>query len=128
MDRLTCPTCRGCLEKVELDGRTVDRCPSCNGIYLEAGQLESVVHIVKLLQSVRLAEEDIDTITEEERRRRLRCPKDGKKMMKTPAAGLTVDVCRACGGMWLDDGEITALKMAETHIRGNIQLYIRLGR
>ena len=83
---------------------------------------------MKLLQSVRLAEDDIDTVPDEEKHRRLRCPRDRKKMRKVPVAGLTVDVCDTCGGVWLDDGEITALKMAETHIRGNIQLYLRLGR
>ena len=128
MGSLTCPVCRTCLDRVDLDGRKVDRCPSCNGIYLEKGQLESVVHIVKLLQSVRLAEDDIDTVPDEEKHRRLRCPQDRKKMKKVSVAGLTVDVCDTCGGVWLDDGEITALKMAETHIRGNIQLYLRLGR
>ncbi len=128
--RTTCasPMCGTELEEVLVDGEAVWRCPRCNGMYFEKGQLESIVHIVKLFQSVRLMEDDIDSIPPEEHARRRRCPLDQSRMRKVEIAGLTVDLCDSCGAIWLDDGEITALKMAETHIRGNIQLYVRLGR
>ena len=122
-----CPVCGTQLQRALLDGELVRRCPQCNGMCFERGQLESIVHIVSLFQSVRLSEDDIDSISPEERARTRRCPLDQARMRKVEIAGLTVDQC-GCGAMWLDDGEITALKMAETHIRGNIQLYMKLGR
>jgi Zn-finger nucleic acid-binding protein len=123
-----CPVCSVDLQPVLLDGELVRRCPQCNGMCFERGQLESIVHIVKLFQSVRLSEDDIDSISPEERARTRCCPLDRSRMKKAEIAGLTVDLCGSCGAIWLDDGEITALKMAETHIRGNIQLYMKLGR
>jgi Zn-finger nucleic acid-binding protein len=123
-----CPVCGTELQRVFLDGELVRRCPQCNGMCFERGQLESIVHIVSLFQSVRLSEDDIDSISPEERARTRSCPLDRRRMNKIEIAGLTVDRCASCGAMWLDDGEITALKMAETHIRGNIQLYMKLGR
>jgi Zn-finger nucleic acid-binding protein len=123
-----CPVCGADLQKFTIDGQTVDRCPECSGVYFGRGQLESIVRIVRLFRSVQLDEPDIDAVPEEERQRVMACPSDGGVMAKRQIAGLTVDVCDRCGGVWLDDGEITALKMAETHVRGNIQLYIRLGR
>ncbi len=123
-----CPTCAVQLDEAPLDGEVVRRCPRCGGIYFGPGQLESIVHIVRLFQSIHLEEEDIDSVSEEERARILCCPMDGTPMTKLGIAGLALDQCSSCRGIWLDDGEIAALKMAETHIRGNIQLYIRLGR
>jgi Zn-finger nucleic acid-binding protein len=42
--------------------------------------------------------------------------------------GEVVDRCPECAGVWLDDGEVAALKLAEEHIRRYIDLYIRLGQ
>lgn len=123
-----CPACAAQLQDALLDGEVVRRCPRCNGTFFEHGQLESILHIVRLFQSVHLKEDDIDSISADERASLRHCPLDGSGMDKVEIAGLTVDSCGSCGGIWLDDGEVTALKMAETHIRGNIQLYRKLGR
>jgi Zn-finger nucleic acid-binding protein len=34
------------------------------------------------------------------------CPKCGKKMAQVQEAGVTIDRCRACGGIWLDALEL----------------------
>lgn len=39
---------------------------------------------------------------------RNRCPKCGDALVSRQAYGVTVDGCNACGGMWLDKGEIEA--------------------
>ena len=36
----------------------------------------------------------------------LSCPKCSKPMIKKTKAGVTIDKCASCGGIWLDKGEI----------------------
>jgi len=38
-----------------------------------------------------------------------RCPNDGESLEKVPAAGIEIDACRTCKGVWLDRGEIESL-------------------
>jgi Zn-finger nucleic acid-binding protein len=123
----TCPVCAVDLLEMPLLHENIDRCPSCNGIFFEKGELQSVLRIVALLEQVVLAESDIETITEAERSRTLACPADGAVMAKRDYGGAVLDACAACGGFWLDGGEIAALKLVETHVRSNMNLYVRLG-
>ena len=38
-----------------------------------------------------------------------RCPRDGEVLAKHELHGVTVDVCSACEGMWLDKGELEVI-------------------
>ena len=105
----------------------IDRCPQCNGIYFDKGELESLVQLVRLFRVGRLDEPDIDTIPEAEKGRPLCCPHDGTVMGKKEIGSQVIDICPKCEGIWLDDQEIVALKIAENHIKSNLRLYIRLG-
>jgi hypothetical protein len=73
------------------------------------------------------ASEDL-FIAEQERQRRLRreqeaaakgtgptglCPRDGAKLDLRTQKDVTIDVCPACGGIWLDPGELEALSKVE---------------
>lgn len=123
----TCPVCAVELLEMPLLHENIDRCPTCNGIFFDKGELESVLHIVDLLERVELAEPDIETLTDEERARTLACPADGTAMAKRDYGAAVLDACPACDGTWLDGGEIAALKLVETHVRANLNLYVRLG-
>lgn len=123
----TCHACETELITENLHGETVDRCPRCNGVFFDQGELENIVKLVNLFQSARLDEEDIDTVPGVEKQRAVKCPVHRTRMTERDIGGITVDMCGECGGIWLDDGEITALKLVENHIRQNLQLYIRLG-
>lgn len=122
-----CFQCHCDLIEVFMEGEQVDRCPECLGIFFDEGELESICKIVELFQKVTMDEEDIDTISEAEKARQVICPADGTEMYNEEVGGLTIDICPVCKGIWLDGGEIMALKLAEKHIRKNIQLYVRLG-
>jgi Zn-finger nucleic acid-binding protein len=113
--------------EVELHGECVDKCPLCDGIFFDRGELESIIHIVDLFRSVKLNEPEIDDVPECEHKRIVRCPDDGSEMEPNEIGGLTIDICQKCGGIWLDHGEIAVLKVTENHIKNNLQLYIRLG-
>ena len=43
METLTCPKCRGSMRTYERSGVTVDQCTECRGIFLDRGELESLV-------------------------------------------------------------------------------------
>lgn len=41
----------------------------------------------------------------------IKCPRCNINMKKVTKKGVTIDVCKKCHGMWLDDGEIDKLVM-----------------
>lgn len=122
-----CPGCGTLLEEIEYHKEKVDRCPGCGGVFFDQGELEAIISLVDLFQNVTLAEKEINTISSREHQRELECPVCTKIMLKRDVAGTVIDVCQTCRGIWLDEGEIIALKLAENHIKENLNLYIRLG-
>ncbi len=123
-----CPKCHGSLRETTMQRQQVDRCPTCRGLFLDAGELESVVEMVRLFETVPLDEQDIDTVPQAEWDREVLCPADGHPMDPQEIGGTIVDRCPSCGGIWLDGGEIAALKLAENTLRENLNLYVRLGQ
>lgn len=123
----SCPCCAVPLSPQALHGQQVDRCDACGGLYFDAGELESVVELVGWYSAVRLDEADIDSAWDREPARALACPVHGVAMHKHDLAGLVLDQCPRCQGIWLDDGEVAALMIAQDHVRANVGLYLRLG-
>jgi hypothetical protein len=52
-------------------------------------------------------EEDIRALA------RMRCPKDGERLVTMQHHGVTVEECPTCHGVWLDKGEIQHLASRE---------------
>ncbi len=123
----SCPACHIPLDPVTVRRQNLDRCPQCRGLFLDKGELAALVDMARIAREIVLDEPDIDTIPTTERDREMPCPADGTLMEPVDAAGIIVDYCPTCGGVWLDFGEIAALKLAENNIRENLRLYIRLG-
>lgn len=122
-----CYECNVQALEIDFHGEKVDQCPNCKGLFFDKGELSRIVHLAEVFYNVNIDEEDIDSVPTVEHQRIIHCPADKSEMNPMDIAGLTIDVCPDCGGIWLDDGEISALKMAENHIKQNLQLYIRLG-
>jgi Zn-finger nucleic acid-binding protein len=78
--------------KVELD-----RCTFCSGLWFDGGELEA------LLGRKLPAKLDPDVITSR------KCPVDSVSMQAAEVAGLRVEFCTKCHGVFLDDGELVAL-------------------
>ncbi len=128
MEKRDCPVCSVAMYLEHIEGEEIDRCPDCKGIYFDKGELENISKLVMLFSDAKLEEEEIDTIPQFERDRKLKCPDCGEPMIEEDVGGgYVIDVCTGCSGIWLDYGELTAIKMLEEHIRENITLYIRLG-
>ena len=81
--------------------------------------------MVQTLQQVELDEPDIETLDPRTRSKYI-CPVDGGQMKREDYGGVAIDSCPKCEGIWLDKGEIIALKATEDHIRNNMKLYISL--
>jgi ribosomal protein L37AE/L43A len=67
-------------------------------------------------------EEEIEEILVTERKNRLRrlkslnymkCPKCGNSLTETDRNWIKIDICSACGGVWLDAGEMDAIAILE---------------
>ena len=122
-----CPKCGIPMPSSIQGEQEVERCEECSGIFLDKGELDSIINLIEIYRYVELDEPDIQTLADVERPL-YRCPSEGANMLRKEYLGVTVDECSECGGVWLDDGEITTLKTTESHIKENLNLYIRLGK
>jgi Zn-finger nucleic acid-binding protein len=61
--------------------------------------------------------------------RLISCPKDAEPMHRITLGAVAIDRCPACGGVWLDTGELRALKhtMLEDQHRRTIEQLDALG-
>jgi Zn-finger nucleic acid-binding protein len=74
-----------------------DRCHACGGVWFDAGEFEAVLG---KRPSAKLVE-DIDNSR--------RCPRCAVVMRAAEVGGLRVEFCTQCHGVFLDDGELTAM-------------------
>jgi Zn-finger nucleic acid-binding protein len=97
----------------------VDRCPDCGGVWLDAGELARVQetqerdYAAELATQPDLAGRAFDMAVQLAAPARA-CPACATTMDRREHAycsQIIVDVCVACGGRWLDAGEIEALEV-----------------
>lgn len=97
------------MEAITLMGIVVDRCVDSGGIWLDAGELEQLIHAAK--DSKASVEDFISTLPT------LRpsdavvaegqpSPISGTAMQREQVLGITVDRCPDSGGIWLDSREL----------------------
>jgi hypothetical protein len=85
-------------------------------------------YFAKLEMRKRLEEQARRAAAEsEEEKKRLRelhyqhCPKCGTKLLEEVMDGVTVDICPACRGVWLDDGELAKMTESKPGVLGSIR-------
>lgn len=81
----------------------VDRCPKCEGVFLDKNELLRITGDARLNAHLR-----DDTGYDSDST--LVCPHCGGIMDAEEAAGAVVEVCLSCFGIWLDKGELDALR------------------
>jgi Zn-finger nucleic acid-binding protein len=83
-------------------GIEIDRCPTCNGRWLDSGELDQLEATVPSTEAERRA-----TIEYGEIKSELKCPKCEKQMTQFNyrAYELELDFCPDDHGYWLDSGE-----------------------
>ena len=105
-----CPRCGQSLFLVERGGERLDICRECGGIWFDRDELASLLgeeSSVELLIGI-----SMDLKGES-----LPCP-DGRESMTTKEVyGVFVDICRGCGGIWMDKGETEKIWANDEKIR-----------
>ena len=97
---MICPVCKESLLILEYENIELDYCPSCEGSWMDAGELELL-----LASSTKIL--DFSDLPKSTRSKR-HCPRCRKRMRvaKLPEVEVEVDVCTRDGGIWLDKGEL----------------------
>jgi membrane associated rhomboid family serine protease/Zn-finger nucleic acid-binding protein len=99
-----CPRCTFPIEPVVTQGVEVDHCRRCGGTFFDAGEAPGAFG-----EGARFAAWHELWSAHEAQPSTLRCPKEGTLLqvhsVPTSGAGVLVDVCPQCHGMWLDESE-----------------------
>jgi len=102
---MNCPVCKEPLVVLELEQIEVDYCTSCDGVWLDAGELELLLEtdeernrLINLFQEAAAVKEKSSD-----------CPICGKHMLKFyigEQEKVLVDKCKKNHGIWFDKGEL----------------------
>lgn len=97
---MICPVCKELLLIIEFEEIELDYCPSCEGSWLDGGELELLLDTPTEILDL----SDLPKTT----RSKHRCPRCRKHMRETqlPESEVEVDICSRDGGIWLDKGEL----------------------
>lgn len=95
MPSLTCPGCKAEMIESTSGGESVDVCPSCSGLWLDAGEFEKL--------GGELPKGGYPYGGER------RCPRCDMPLDVRPSKVAELDVCPRCHGMYLDKAELNLL-------------------
>ena len=107
MIKRDCPHCFTSLEKSVFKkgiwSVETDVCPSCDGLYLDKGELLTLTNN-RPLHNITTKYLGIDSDS------KLLCPSCGSVMDMESISNIEIDVCLQCNGVWLDSDELDQLK------------------
>src|SRR5687768_1689178 len=107
-----CPRCNASLTEAALGGISVDGCRGCGGIWFEHVELT----VLARASADRLGElEDRFQPSPADRKRqaRMSCPTCAVELFEFEfkhSPGIRLDACPKCKGIWVDDGELEAIR------------------
>ena len=129
--RWPCPVCVGArMEKIHVRDRsgtlTLDTCPRCGGLWFERGEVGQLstrnpsslrTHVPTRADRVRPPclgchaplDRDEEKCAVCGERNVLHCPSCDREMDRREHAGLILDFCRDCHGVWFDNAELSAI-------------------
>lgn len=102
-----CPIDNHKLIKVKIEDIVIDYCPTCFGIWFDHGELETLlkrkIHKIGGAGEVQ-ADYGDDKLNK-------KCPVCDKPLIKKkyPNNDMHLDLCKHCGGIWLDGGEFAII-------------------
>lgn len=105
---MICPNCKRDMIVVEYHQIELDRCPNCDGIWFDSGELELFLSAGKLGNSQEIVAGILISPVIEAPHQSRKCPACHRNM-KEVAIGqppVHLDVCRQGDGLWFDGGEI----------------------
>jgi len=110
MSKLRCPKCRtASMHAHPVEGLNLERCDTCRGIYLDEGELLTILERRLGVQADTL---QFSAISDAMDAVAAICPHCEQLMPRIEtSSGLTVDLCRDCKGVFLDEGELATLQL-----------------
>jgi Zn-finger nucleic acid-binding protein len=106
---MRCPKCRSDMVQIDVQGTEVDRCSVCNGIWLDAGEIE----VLRNKEAAAIVDtgnanqgKDYNVIDQ------YRCPRCGGEMGRTvdkQQRHIWFETCNDCSGSFFDAGELLDL-------------------
>ena len=108
---MLCPTCKVEMEQLRYEGVTVDRCPKCEGVWLDFGELRLIATIAEKKFTQEEIEAAIKTDSRKKEESAVCCPRCGKLMEKRESHDTIVDMCPQGDGVWLDKGELERIQI-----------------
>jgi Zn-finger nucleic acid-binding protein len=102
----TCVKCTSVLDKASVGDVEVDLCPSCGGLWLDAGELEKIGKasdddVSKLRQSL-----GGSTAPEGASDTQSSCPACPGQLNEVSLGPVRIEYCTSCAGLFLDRGEL----------------------
>jgi len=130
---IRCPVHPVVMKTINLETIYIDYCPECYGIWLDFGELESLL-VKKITKTHFFQDKLTEPVNKEENSSIIKkCPLCKEKLFQKKhfQSNLYIDVCRICLGIWLDSGEFAALYLEnrknnsiETILAGVVGNYI----
>ncbi|MHB8104568.1 MAG: zf-TFIIB domain-containing protein [Dehalococcoidales bacterium] len=109
---MICPVCKKSALIVEYNHIELDYCPTCQGVWFDAGELELMLESAGLGDHKRYLDGMINAPEVKTSEKKRKCPICRHKMRKTyidEDKKILVDVCQFGHGIWFDGGEGQAL-------------------
>ncbi len=111
---MNCPACGNAMTELMVGDIKVDTCKSgCGGLWFDEWELRKVDEPAESLGSV-LLDVEVDPNVKVDREKRRNCPKDTDIVMMrhqwSVKRQVLVDECPKCEGMFLDSGELNAIR------------------
>ena len=117
---MICAHCGVALVPETYEGITIDRCPSCQGVWLDAGELSHILETREVEISPEVVRETLalaaSGVSQSERRTLIGCPQCQGPMDPINfdyTSGIVIDHCPLGHGNWLDAGE---LEQVQAHL------------
>jgi Zn-finger nucleic acid-binding protein len=100
---MDCPKCRHALSEFKThEGVIIDICDSCKGVWFDRGEVAAYADLTRDIPELQQVWRNA-TVT---RNPCPRCRVPLEEMQYSTQDPLLIDRCPACGGIWLDSGEL----------------------
>ena len=102
-----CPRCHEAMVAFEFEGVEIDRCLSCGGTWLDAGELEWIAE--KAGVDPGPISQALGAAAGKGKRTGLKCPRCRHRMRQVTVGeepAVEIDRCRYEHGLWFDEGEM----------------------
>ncbi len=100
---MNCPKCqKESLKWVDEDGVELDYCPKCGGIWFDENELDAVLGKHKKVSFNKVKNDSTAMTTDYQTAMCPVCQVVMKKVPEKNSAGIMLDQCPQCNGIWLD--------------------------